>query len=225
MYDARRSLSEVDAYTEARWLATVAAYEGLAGQIEQARTDAERAIELAQPLQNRTVRALGWHGLAWALFRDEPEASLQAIEHYLELLGGITTNGIAGAALGLAGGLRGRLGDPVGAIERLRGAVIVSRDEGARPQVAAALEWSISLLARVGRTDAAAVCLGALTAGSLAEVSNYPSAFSGARARALDRLRAALGDAATTRLVDQGAAMTYDEIVQYAIDHLEPLDA
>ena len=130
--------------------------------------------------QNRAVSALARHGLAWALSRDEPEAALQAIDHYLEMLGGITTNGIAGAALGLAGGLRGRLGDPVGAVEALRGGVVASRDEGARPQVAATLEWSISVLIQVGRTEAAAVCMGALTAGALAAVSKYPSMFAGA---------------------------------------------
>ena len=101
-----------------------------------------------------------------------------------------------------------------------------ARDEGARPQVAATLEWSISVLIQVGRTEAAAVCMGALTAGALAAVSNYPGHVQRGRARErCDRLRAALGDEATTRFVDQGAAMTYDEIVQYAIEHLEPLDA
>ena len=67
--------------------------------------------KLSRLLQNRAVHVLAWHGLAWALVRDEPEAALRAIDHYLELLSGVTTNSMAGSAMGLAGRLRGRLGD------------------------------------------------------------------------------------------------------------------
>jgi hypothetical protein len=80
----------------------------------------------------------------------------------------------AGAGMALAGGLRGRLGDLIGALELLREAVIVSRDQGARPQVAAALDWSLTPLIKVGRPEPAATFVGALTGGPLAENGQLP---------------------------------------------------
>lgn len=37
----------------------------------------------------------------------------------------------------------------------------------------------------------------------------------------LERVRAVLGDDQTYELVARGATMSYDELVQHAIDHLE----
>ena len=43
-----------------------------------------------------------------------------------------------------------------------------------------------------------------------------------ARTKALDRARSALGDEADAHFA-RGAAMSYDELVEYAIARLEPL--
>ena len=121
----------------------------------------------------------------------------------------------------MAGGLRFRLGDPNGALELLREAVVVARDLGARPQLSATLDWSLSPLVKVGRPEPAATLVGALTRGALADVGNFPLV-AGARARTLERVRVELGEDSTDRLVAEGAAMTYDEIIDYALRHLEP---
>jgi len=99
----------------------------------------------------------------------------------------------------------------------------VSRDQGARPQLAAALDWSLSPLIKVGRPEPAATFVGALTSGPLAEMGNFPDV-AAARARIIDRLHVALGDDTSAALVAHGAAMTYDQIVDYALHHLEPSD-
>ena len=123
--------------------------------------------------------------------------------------------------LALAGGLRARLGNPAGALELLRGALLFSRDQGLRTQVAASLDWSLSPLTKLGRPEPAATFLGALTRGPLVEVGNFPEV-DVTRTRILERVRAALGDNATDTFVAQGAAMTHDEIVVYALHHLTP---
>jgi hypothetical protein len=123
--------------------------------------------------------------------------------------------------LALAGGLRARLGDPVAALALLREAIVVSRDQGRRPQLASALDWSLVPLIKIGRPQAAATFVGALAGGPLADVSNFPLV-DAARARVRERLHAALGADTTERLVARGAAMTYDEIVEFALHHLEP---
>ena len=93
----------------------------------------------------------------------------------------------------MVGGLRSRLGDATGALEPLRESVLVARDNGARPQIAATLDWALGALTKVGRPEAAATFVGALTSGPLAEVGNYPGV-DVVRARTLERVRAALGD-------------------------------
>ncbi len=113
------------------------------------------------------------------------------------------------------------LGDPNGALELLREAVVAARDLGARPQLSATLDWSLSPLVRVGRPEPAAMLVGALTRGALADVGNFPLV-AAARARTLERVRAELGNDSTDRLVAEGATMTYDEIINYALQHLEP---
>jgi hypothetical protein len=60
--------------------------------------------------------------------------------------------------------------------------------------------------------------------GPLAEMGNFPDVDT-PRARILERLHVALGDETSVALVARGAAMTYDEIVEYALYHLEPPDA
>ena len=122
--------------------------------------------------------------------------------------------------MALAGGLRARLGDDTGALELLHEAVALARDQGVRPQLAAALDWSLSPLRRTGRPDVAATFLGALTDGPLADVGNFPGV-ADARSRSLDRVRGVLGDTKTDELVAHGGAMSYDALADYAIRNLD----
>ena len=93
------------------------------------------------------------------------------------------------------------------------------RRQGGRPQLAAALDWTLSPLTRTRQPDAAATLVGGLTGGALASVGNWPGVDS-ARARTLERVRAALGDSKTYELVAHGATLSYDELVEHAIHHL-----
>ena len=216
--EAREALDAINSpFGEAHLLISAAAFEALAGEIDQARADAERAVELARRLKNPSLLTLALNSLAWVLQRDDPEAALRALEHSLE--GQVA--GSTQSSLALAGGLRARLGDPVGALPLLREALIAARDEGARPSVGAALDWSLSPLVKLGHPEPAATFVGALTGGPLSEVSGFPEV-DAARARVLERIRAALGDDTTDAHVAQGAAMTYDEIIEYALHHLDP---
>jgi predicted ATPase/class 3 adenylate cyclase len=220
--DTRAELDTVDnLYSQATFLGTIASFESMAGQFDQARADGERALELARRSRNLAVIATSLHGTAWALQRDEPVAALAAAEEYIDRYREFGTGpGATGSALALAGGLRARLGDDTGALEFLQEAVRLARDQGSRPQIAAALDWSLSPLLRTGRADVAATFLGALTDGPLADVGNWPGVAT-ARSHSLERARKQHGDQTNTGLA-RGAAMNYDEIVEYAIAHLSP---
>jgi predicted ATPase/class 3 adenylate cyclase len=220
--DTRAALDSIDnLYARTYFLGTMATFESMGGRIDDARADAERAVELARQLQNRSLNANAQHSLAWALQRDDPTAALAAAEKYLELsrlseVLAFTTS----AVMALAGGLRSRLGDDPGALELLHEAVVLARDQGARPQLAATLDWALRPLLATGQPEIAATFLGTLTTGALAQVANFPGVHA-SRTRTLERLRSTLGEATTHELIRQGTAMSYDEIVEYAVSHLD----
>jgi predicted ATPase/class 3 adenylate cyclase len=212
-------------YAQTWILAGTATFDAMAGRFDRARSNAEQAMTRARQSGNRNLLASAYHGSAWALQRDDPAAALAAAEHYIDLHRqfDISHHAATSAVMALAGGLRARLGDNTGALEVLHEAVLVARDQGARPQLAAALDWALSPLRRAGQPGTAATFLGALTRGALAGVGNFPGV-DNARARTLDGIRAGLGDEKTDELVNQGAAMSYDELVQYAIQNLAQHD-
>jgi predicted ATPase/class 3 adenylate cyclase len=223
--DAHRTFGEIDhPFAEASLRTSMAIYESMLGLFADARVDAERAVELARMLRNQTLVEASLHGLAWALQRDEPEDAVRVLDEYLALVHDQPTTGISGSALGLAGGLRARLGDPFDALGYLQAGLVVTRDQGVRPQLAAVLDWGLQVLPRVGRPEAAARCYGALTSGALAIVSNYPLPTSTARTRVVERVSATLGADEVERLVAEGAAMPYDDLVAYAIEQLAPVE-
>ena len=164
--DVRVSFEAVDdPWVRAHHLQGLASFEAMAGQLDEARADADSVLEMARLLQNPRLLANAFHAIAWAHQRDEPATALAAAERSVELYrAGIGTGGATAGVLAIAGGLRFRLGDPNGALELLREAVIVARDLGARPQLSATLDWSLSPLVKVGRPEPAATLVGALPA-------------------------------------------------------------
>jgi predicted ATPase/class 3 adenylate cyclase len=207
-------------YAQAGFLASIANFVAMAGEFEQARADAERALELARRSRNVAVIAGSLHATAWALQRDDPAAALAAAEEFIDLYRQFDVGvGSVSSAFALAGGLRARLGDDLGALELLHEAAVIARDQGVRPQLAATLDWSLSPLLRMGRPEVAATLLGGLAGGPLAQGGDFPGVAAN-RSRMLDRVRSILGDA-TDAYVGRGAAMTYDELAEYAIRELE----
>jgi len=219
--DTRPEVETVDnPYSQSGFLGAVACMEALAGHFEQARADAERALDLARRLQNVGVIANALQATAFALQRDDPTAALAAAEEFLDLARTYADVGTTAATvMALAGGIRARLGDDTGALTLLHDAVAVARDQGVRPQLTAALDWSLGPLLRTGRPDATATLLGALTHGELADVSDFPNVAE-SRSRNLQRVRDLLGDE-TDAHVARGAAMTYNELADYAMGALE----
>jgi hypothetical protein len=220
--EVRAELGNLDhPYAEASFLGAMSTFAAMAGEVEQARADSERALELARRSGNIALMSSALHGSAWALQRDDPVAALAAAEEYIKVYRETDVGtGARSSALALAGGLRARLGDDAGALGLLHDAVTNGRDQGVRPQLAAALDWSLSPLLRTGHPDVAATLVGGLTQGSLMGVSDFPGVDT-TRARSLERARTVLGDA-TDAHVASGAAMSYDELVEYAIRNLDP---
>jgi predicted ATPase len=211
---------DTDAYNEGSFLAAAGTFLAMLGRDDDARIASERAVALARAAGSRRILAHGLSSCAWALQRSDPAAALARIEEFLSMADDVPDAPIVQTVLAVGGGLRARLGDDVGALEWLHRAALATRDVGARPQLGALLDWSVNPLMKVGRPEVAAIFLGALTEGPLAEVSNYLFAGPYSRQRAIDGLRRRLGDADTDALVARGAAMTTDEVTAYAIEQL-----
>ena len=83
--EARESLETVDKpFAASQLLLQASVYESLAGEVDQARADAERVVELARQLRNPLLEVRAFDTLAWAIQRDDPEGALRALEHGLE---------------------------------------------------------------------------------------------------------------------------------------------
>jgi hypothetical protein len=115
--------------------------------------------------------------------------------------------------------LRSRLGDDHGALPLLHHAVVIARDDGTLPQAAAAVSFALNPLNRTGRPEVAATLIGGLEGGALATVAGFPGN-ADSRARTLARIHDILGHDETERRVTRGVSMTYDELMQYAIEQL-----
>jgi hypothetical protein len=214
-----REAGEHDEFAFVRGLTAAATYEAMSGRIDVARADAGRGLQYAQRIGNRYLLTAALNAQTLVLQRDDPEAALAAAEQGLGIQRDTGVNRATLSGLqSLAAGLRARLGDDNGAIALLHDALAVARDDGLRIQASAVLGFAIGPLRHTGRNDAAAILLGVLDQGALAHVA-FPGTADG-RARALTRIRGAIGDEKTDRLVTQGASMTYDQAIAYALEHL-----
>ena len=221
---ARAHFDSVSEFEAACTLAGFSSFEAMAGRIDAARADSDRALQLAQRVGNQSLLTGALNGKAWALQRDDPEGALAAAEQFLEVqrASGVARNTVPGL-LALAAGLRARLGDDHGALPVLHDAVVIARDDGTLPQAAAALTFALNPLCRTGQQEVAATLIGALERGALAQAAGFPGT-ADSRARTLARIRDTLGVEKTDQLVAQGAALTRDELFAYALAALGTAD-
>jgi tetratricopeptide (TPR) repeat protein len=213
-------------YVEASFLSAAGTYLALLGRYDDARECSERAVDLAREIGSRALLVHALSSLAWSLQRADPETAIARLDELLEVNDDDRFSGIQCTARALRGGLKARLGDQDEAFAMLHQAALIARDEGVRPQLGAVLDWAVLALVRTGRPDVAVVFLGILTHGALSDVSNYLLTGDYARDQALERLRSVIGDdTEVDALVARGAAMSYDEMVTYALEQLAPVPA
>jgi hypothetical protein len=111
--------------------------------------------------------------------------------------------------------------EPVEALELLREAIEYDHHGGLRRELAAVLARGAQIFGVLGHTEAALVIVGAASH-SLAGLYQVPPREREAHARAIDSFRVELGDA-SDQAIARGAAMTYDEIIEYTLNELDHL--
>jgi predicted ATPase len=192
---------------------TRAAFGALLGRSGM-REAAEEVTRAARLLGNPTAIANSVHALALALAREEPDRALAYFEESIALMR-LGNDNLLDSALGMIAHLRARRGDREGALTALHEATEHNERTGDRPQMVATVGWGISILARFGDPEAAAVLAGGLIDGPLAPLNKFPGTRRSHGDQPLAQLEAALGESEYRAAAARGAGMSNQELHQF----------
>jgi predicted ATPase len=191
------------------------------GDDRRCRAVAVEAVRQARERRNLLALGVAIQVEAMWSWHDHPDETRHALEEAITVLrhfGNISPLLMALALCGQIDVLAGRTEE---GLSVLREAVLGARDAGDRLSMITALDRTLPLVQRLGDAHATAV-LGGIIDGSAFDPLSYMSARDrNERSRALERARAELtpDDYEAARAL--GAAMPYDDIVQYAVDLLD----
>jgi predicted ATPase/transcriptional regulator with XRE-family HTH domain len=187
-----------------------------AGDRAAARRPALEAVEVARRVQNPALSAVAFYAAAAAIWPGQPQTALMLIEDSLALTRAGAYDAILEGALTMAGIIRARTGDLPGALAALQEAMAQSHAHGNRLMLGITLEVAAVVLARLGEAEPSAVLSGAFSAHYPPGVSPVPKDERLDIGEAQSLARHALGEAAYSVALAQGAAMDDDEVVGYA---------
>jgi len=201
-------------------LNTVSSFGAMNQNDERALPAAEEAVRIGRELDNQFVLIGALHGLSRALARTDVERAKAAAEESLEL-SHASTNSTHGSVAAFAAYLRARTGDQVGAAEALRDAFLHFAEVGDRPQFLGAVTHAIRILGRSGEYEVATTLLGVAVDGPLAALNNFPDLRLEDSDPLIDKIHRELGNTHFAACRARGAAMKYEEAVDYAIVELD----
>ncbi|HXY91114.1 MAG TPA: adenylate/guanylate cyclase domain-containing protein [Acidimicrobiia bacterium] len=184
-----------------------------------ARAEAESALELARRIENPSAIGSALFNFGRAIEHDDPVRALDAHEQAIALgrAGAMPT--IVGLALVCVARLRARMHDRVGALEALDEAISHGGSVGARPVVVDILGASADILVRVAEPSTATVVAASLLEGALVAI-NVSSQRNAELERTLDAARRVLGHEQYQRSYAHGASISYEEVVEFALDNV-----
>ena len=199
--------------------AVVAYYAVDADDLTTARAAAESALDLARHMENPSATSSALLNLARANERDDPIGALDAFEQVIALGQAGAMQVLVGPALIGVARLRSRMQDPRRALEALYAALSHSDHVGYRPLVVEVLGPSAEILLRAGQFQLGAVLAGGLLEGALPAI-NVSSQRNADLEDAMVAAREALGDEQYQRLFARGAAMPYEELLEFALNQV-----
>jgi predicted ATPase/class 3 adenylate cyclase len=198
--------------------AAVAYYAVADDDFTTARAAAVAALDLARQMENPSAIASALLNLARTNEHDDPVGALDAFEQVIALGRAGAMQIIIGPALLGVARLRSRTQDPHRALEALRDALSYSDEVGYRPIVVEILGPSAEIVLRVGQFELGTVLAGSLLEGALPAINASSQRVH--LENAMDAARNALGDQEYQRLFAQGAAMSYEAVLEFALNHV-----
>jgi predicted ATPase/class 3 adenylate cyclase len=199
-------------------------FHNLLGDTAAAARDAELSLEAARRSQNPTATASAQFARAVALSRDDPRAAAVALDESITIGRLGMSGGLLGFALARRSVLRAETGDLAGARRDAREAVKHGHERGDRPMLTTALECTVAVLHTTGHDEAAAVLVGALSAGV---ATALPRPLTGGLVAdlgvggTLQAVKARLGDRVFDDAMSRGSSMTLEETVAYVLSVLD----
>ena len=185
--------------------------------------EAEIALRRAREIRNPTCLALALFTRAWAEWEDQPEAALAAVEESIALSRAGAVDGALGTSLSVAARIRVRLGDLAGAWAAMREAILYSRDVGDTANLGFAL---FEMADALGARDEPFVAElgGALKDGAFRQLLLQTGGEElTRREEAITRVRETLDPSDFDPAWARGAAMTHDEVIDFALAKLDEL--
>jgi len=181
---------------------------------------AESALRGARSIGNPGRTALALYALAYTLQDDDPARAVACLREQIDASDQMRWNSIAGSCWALLCRVEANHGDPTAAIESARTAIRHFAEYGNRIMTVFTLKHSANAFRRAGNPDVAAILLGWVdqqpqrgTAGEEGELYERQQA----------ETRDELGIEEYAILTARGAAMSYDEIVEYALQQADQL--
>jgi hypothetical protein len=216
-------LAAMDAIATDPWnrcvlLACGATFDAMAGNLDRARSSISPLLPEARRTRNPSVLVVTLFAYGWSSWESDPEVALAAFDECADLTRSGASEAVFGPALMEAARLRMRRGERDVALANLREAVMHCHMVADYPELSGVLTVTSTILVEAGAFEPAAVLTGFCLDGPVAHFSMPFSGAEGAeqvaaRARAKDEL----GDDQFDGAFSRGAAMTYEEIVEYVI--------
>jgi hypothetical protein len=214
-----------DTFKISEFHSTVSMFSTFCGDLANARAEADEGLRLARLVGSPSAEAMALAAAGTALLRVDPPAALAALEAYVALARSGAQRATLGHALADVGWLKARVGDRSGALRALCDGVAYGHHIGDRRTFVGVLSRASIALVELEHPGPAAVLTGVVNDGPLAEWDALTGveADQQDRERAHDAMLAALGSDRYQHATARGAAMSYDEVVDYARSELERL--
>jgi predicted ATPase/class 3 adenylate cyclase len=206
--------------SEAILLGVRSLFRSVGGNTDRARADAAASLTHARRIGNPLLLVVALSALGYAWIAEDPARAREAFEESVALTQSGASDVNYSLALRELARLRMRDGDPAAALDALRAAVTYDNAGGNRPALPATLLASCELLTALGHLEHALVLNGAVVEGELRPLAPGTSAV-GSQHAALVRAPEGLGDAAYQAALAKGSALSYEEVVAYALDAID----
>jgi predicted ATPase/class 3 adenylate cyclase len=201
---------------------TAAIWALFSGDAEAAKQQAQLAIGLALEIANPSSIAMASFVTGWTLADEAPDAALSYLERSVDLTRAGASDVVLSPTLTRIARIHARRGERERSWVALQEAIVHAHGDGDESQVAASIDQGLIAFGPFGAPEAAATLAGSVLAGSLAEMALTTPFEVAERDHCLDRVRAELGDERYDTAFERGAAMSYSDVVTYALEQLAP---
>ena len=208
-------------YSRANVLAVRSFTRLLAGDGDGARRDVQQSLELSRRMGNPSQMVIALTALGNVLINDDPAGAREAFEESITLVATGASNVNLSLALVQLARLRMRDGDMNGALNAARVAVTHHDRLGDRPGLVGTLLGATEILMSAGAYRSALVVGAGAVLGSLRPLAAGMGVAVSELTEPFERAREALGYEECNAAIAEGTALSYEELVTYALDAID----